>query len=165
MNAMDTKRLTRLALLTAVALAIFVVESQIPPLVPIPGFKLGLANIITVYAMFACGAKDTARILGARILLGNLLVGQFMNFLFSLCGGGACYLTMLLLYRVLTRNQIWICSVLSAIAHVIGQMIVAVCVVGSGTVLLYLPYLLAGAVMTGLFTGLCAQYLVNRIKK
>lgn len=162
---MNVKKLTRLALLTAVSLTIFVIEAQIPPLIPIPGFKLGLANIITVYAMFAFGPKDTLSILFIRIFLGNLLTGQMMSFLFSLCGGMACYIAMLLLYRILTKDQIWICSVLAAIAHVLGQMAVAVLTVGTVTVLVYLPLLVVTSVITGLFTGLCAQMLLKRLKK
>lgn len=161
---MKTKRLTKMALLTAVALTIFVVEAQIPPLVPIPGVKLGLANIITVCAMFALGPRDTFCILAVRIGLGNLLVGQMMSFLFSACGGLACYLAMLLLYRLLRANQMWVCSVLSAIAHVLGQMIVAIFTTGTSAVLLYLPVLLVSCIITGIFTGLCAQMVSKRME-
>ena len=61
---MKTRRLTTLALLSAIALTIFMVEAQIPPLVPIPGVKLGLANIVTVCAVFALGPLDAVLILG-----------------------------------------------------------------------------------------------------
>ncbi|HAL88002.1 MAG TPA: heptaprenyl diphosphate synthase, partial [Clostridiales bacterium] len=64
---METKRITRLALLTAIALTIFLVEAQIPALVPIPGIKLGLANIVTVFTVYALGAKDGCLVLAARI--------------------------------------------------------------------------------------------------
>ena len=72
---MKTKRLTTCALLTSIALTIFMVEAQIPPPIPIPGMKLGLANIVTVYAMFALGAADTLMILLCRVVLGSLFVG------------------------------------------------------------------------------------------
>ena len=65
-----TRRLTRLALLTAIALTIFMVEAQIPSPIAIPGVKLGLANIVTVWLMFTFGAKDAALVLCARIFLG-----------------------------------------------------------------------------------------------
>ena len=71
----QTKRLTLCALLTAIALTIFVAEAQIPPVVPVPGMKLGLANIVTVYAMFALGPGDTLMILLCRIFLGSLFAG------------------------------------------------------------------------------------------
>ena len=72
-GGMDARRLTRLALLTAVALSLFVVELQLPDLFPIPGAKLGLANIVTVYALYRCRAGEAAIVLAARILLGGLL--------------------------------------------------------------------------------------------
>lgn len=162
---MHTKRLTRLALLTAIALSIYFVEAQLPALVPIPGVKLGLANIITVYAMFACGAKDTLLILLCRILLGNLFTGQFVSFLYSFCGGMACYGVMLLLHRFLSVNQMWICSVLGSVAHVLGQMGAALVLTGTMAILYYLPVLIVSAILTGLFTGLCAQTVLHRFRK
>ena len=72
---MSARKLARLALLTAVALSLFVVELQLPDLFPIPGAKLGLANIITVYALYRCRAGEAAMVLAARILLGGLLGG------------------------------------------------------------------------------------------
>ena len=74
---MNTKRLTRLALLTAIALTIFMVEAQIPPVVPLPGVKLGLSNIVTVFAVFALGAWEGVAILAVRIFLGAIFSGNF----------------------------------------------------------------------------------------
>ena len=67
----QARRLTRAALLTAIALTIFLAEAQLPPPVPIPGIKLGLANIVTVYAMFVLGPRDTLLIHLSRIFLGR----------------------------------------------------------------------------------------------
>lgn len=71
MNSQKIKRLTRNAMLATAALIIFVVEAQIPLPLPIPGVKLGLANVVTVYAMFLCGPLDTFAILLCRIVLGT----------------------------------------------------------------------------------------------
>ena len=84
---MRVKRLTRCALLTAIALAIFVLEAQIPIPFPVPGMKLGLSNIITLFALFSFGWKDALAIVVIRILLGNLASGQVMALLYSLGGG------------------------------------------------------------------------------
>ena len=67
-----TKRLAVLAMFTAIALTIFVAEAQIPPVVPIPGVKLGLANIVTVFALYQLGAGAALAILLTRCLLGGL---------------------------------------------------------------------------------------------
>lgn len=160
---MTTKRLTRMALLTAVALGIFIVELQIPTLAPIPGIKLGLANIITVYAMFTLGPGDTACILGARILLGSMFSGQMMSLMYSLAGGVLCYLVMLLLRRLFTQKQIWICSVLGAAAHNIGQIGVAILLTRTPALIYYLPVLMISGIIAGTFTGLCAQFVAGRL--
>ena len=160
---MDTKRITRLALLTALALILFTVEAQIPPPVPIPGVKLGLANIITVYAMFRFGPRDTLLILLTRVLLGSFVTGAVSALIFSLSGGLLCYLVMLALRRVLTERQIWVCGVIGAVAHNTGQILACVAVYQTTAVLAYLPPLLLSGIVTGLFTGLAATYLLKRL--
>ena len=160
---MNAKRITTMGLLTAVALIIFVIEAQIPPLVPVPGVKLGLANIITVYAMFALSPRDTFMILMVRILLGSVFAGSLMSMLFSLGGGICCFLVMLFLRRILSPDQIWICSVIGAMAHGIGQMAVTVAVYRTGQLLIYLPVLMLSGMIAGAFTGMCAQLVVKRM--
>lgn len=162
---MAAKRLTRMAILTAVALTIFIVELQLPNLTPIPGVKLGLANIITVYAMFALGPADTICILIARILLGSIFSGQMMALLYSLAGGLLCYLVMLVMRRLLTAKQIWICSVLGAAAHNIGQLTVAILITRTAALIYYLPILMISGIIAGAFTGLCAQLVGNKISR
>ena len=159
---MKTKRLARGALLTAIALTIFLVEAQIPPLAPVPGMKLGLANIVTVYAMFALGPGDALLTLLSRVLLGSLFAGG-MTLPYSLAGGLLCYLSMLFLRRFLTLKQLWVCGALGAVFHNLGQMGVAVAVTRTPQLLVYLPLLLLTGIPAGAFTGLCAQLLLDRI--
>ena len=159
---MDTKKLARLALLTTLALIIFMVEAQIPNPIPIPGAKLGLANIITVYAIFRYTPQETALMLFARILLGSIFSGNLMSLLYSLTGGVFCFLAMLLAKRALTLKQIWVCSILGSLAHNVGQLLIAILITGSWRMVFYLPALMFSGILAGLFTGLLAQYLVNR---
>ena len=161
---MNTKHVTRLALLTTVALILFIVEAQIPPPVPVPGVKLGLANIVTVYAMFRYGPKDTLLILLARVLLGSMFAGTMMALLFSLAGGLLCWLVMIPLRRVLSERQIWICGILGAICHNIGQILVCIAVYQTTAVLVYLPVLMLSGIVTGLFTGLAAYFLQKGLR-
>ena len=162
---MKAKKLTRLALLTTVALIIFTVEAQIPVPVPIPGVKLGLANRITVYAAFTMSPADAVMILMCRIILGSLFTGNMMALLYSLGGGALCIIVTLLLAGILSRSQIWIASVVGAIFHNIGQIIVAALVMKTLAVFVYLPALLISGVITGAFTGFAAQALAQRIDK
>ena len=153
----QARRLTRAALLTAIALTIFLAEAQLPPPVPIPGIKLGLANIVTVYAMFVLGPRDTLLILLSRIFLGAVFSGQMMTLLYSLGGGLLSYFALLLLRRV--------SSPLSAVCHNLGQLLAAAAIAKSWVVLVYLPYLVLAGLITGTLTGLCAQLVVGRLSR
>lgn len=159
---MKTSKLTRMALLTAIALTIFMIEAQIPPIVPIPGIKLGLANTVTVFAVFMLGARDAALILAARIFLGAVFGGNFSTVFYSAGGGAAAILITIGLRCVLTRKQIWVAGAMGAIAHSVGQMCVAVALTDTPSLLLYLPVMIVISIFTGTFTGLCGQFLVNR---
>ncbi len=161
---MKVKRLTRMALLTTIALTIFIVEARIPALAPIPGMKLGLANIVTVWAMFTLGSGETAMILLARILLGSLFSGSMMSLIYSLSGGFLCFLVSLLFRRLVTAKQIWVVSILGAMAHNVGQLLAATVVMGTGTVWYYAPVLMISGLITGTLTGLAAQFLYIRLK-
>ena len=161
---LTTRKLTRMALLTAIALTIFMVEAQIPALVPVPGVKLGLANIVTVFAVYTMGSKEGALILAARIFLGAVFAGNFSTIFYSAAGGACAILVTIGLKRILTKDQLWVAGAIGAIFHSIGQMIVAVAVTGTPGILVYLPMMILCSIITGLFTGLCAQLLLNRGK-
>ena len=141
------------------------VEAQIPVPIPIPGVKLGLANIVTVYVMFVLGPGDALLVLSARVFLGAVFSGQMMTLFYSLGGGLLCWLVLLLLSRLLTWKQIWLCSPISAVFHNLGQLLVAAAIMRTWAVLAYLPYLALSGVITGLFTGLCTQFLMARLEK
>ena len=155
---MKTKRIALLGLLTAIALTIFMVEAQIPAVIPIPGVKLGLSNIVTVFTVFTLGAWDGVAVLACRIFLGAVFAGNFSTILYSAAGGFCAILVTIGLRRVLTENQLWAAGCLGAIAHSIGQMIAAICITRTLGLLIYLPVL----IVISIFTGLCAQLLVKR---
>ena len=134
-----TKRLAVLAMFTAIALTIFVAEAQIPPVVPIPGVKLGL--------------------------LGSVFTGGVSAMLFSIAGGVLAYLVMCLTIRRLPERLLWVVSVLAAFGHNAGQLLVAVWVTGTPSILVYAPALVAASVITGAFTGVAAMYLVRALRK
>ncbi len=159
---MKLKKLTALALLTAVALIIFTVEAQIPAIVPVPGVKLGLANIVTVFAVFAIGAKEGGLVLACRIFLGAVFAGNFSTIFYSGAGGLCAILATTLLKRILTEKQIWVAGCIGAVAHSIGQMAAAVAITGTPGLLIYLPVLIAISILTGCLTGITAQMLLNR---
>ncbi len=159
---MKAKKIALLGLLSAIALTIFMVEAQIPPLVPIPGVKLGLSNIVTVFAVFCLGAWDGIAVLFVRIFLGAVFAGNFSSIFYSAAGGFLAILATIGLKRILKENQLWVAGIFSAIAHSIGQMAMAILVSGTAGLIIYLPIMIVCSIFTGCFTGLCAQFLVNR---
>ncbi|MBQ6251294.1 Gx transporter family protein [Ruminococcus sp.] len=158
---MKAHKLARLALLTALALIIFIIELRID-IIPIPGAKLGLANIITVYAVYKYSAKETAMIVFARVLLGSIFGGNISAIMYSLVGAICCLTGMLIVKRIVPLKYIWLSSIIGAILHNTGQMIVAVMVMRSFAVLSIYPFLIITGCIAGAFTGLCAQFLISR---
>lgn len=159
---MKTRKLTLLALLSAIALTIFMVEAQLPALVPVPGIKLGLANIVTVFTVFALGPGEGAAVLAVRIFLGAVFAGNFSTIFYSAAGGLCAIGVTILLRRILTKKQLWVAGCLGAVAHSLGQMAMAIALTGTPSLAVYLPVMIAAGIVTGAFTGLCAQLLVNR---
>ena len=160
----NARRITLLALLTAIALTIFMIEAQLPALAPIPGIKLGLANVVTLYAVFTLGPGDALLILAARVFLGAVFAGQMMTLLYSGAGGLLAWCVMVLLSKLVTKKHLWLCSPIAAIFHNLGQLLAAAAVMKTWVVMSYFPFLLISGVVTGLFTGLCAQFLIRRLE-
>ena len=162
---MKGNKLTSMALLTAIALTMFLVEAQIPPLIPVAGVKLGLANIVTVYAAFTLGGREAAAILAVRVVLGSVFSGQVMSLMYAAARGTLALLVTLGLKRILTGKQIWVAGCLGAVAHNLGQIAVAIAVTRTPALISYLPVLLVSGLAAGLFTGLTAQALINHMPK
>ena len=159
------RKLTELAVLTAVSLIIFVIELQIPNPFPIPGIKLGLANIITVYAVYHYKAHEVAAMVAVRLLLGAVFSGNFMALIYSASGAFLCLVGMLLLRRFIDEKHLWIASVLGAVLHNTGQMAAALIVTRTAQLLLYYPFLIVSGCLAGAFTGSCAQSVTTRLKR
>lgn len=161
---MKAKKLAELSLLTAVATIIFIIELRIPNIIPIPVIKLGLANIITVYAAYRFSAKDVLLIAVARVFLGSLFGGNFSVIIYSLSGALACLAGMLLLRKIIPLEYVWLCSIIGAILHNTGQMAAAIFITRTPAVLAYYPPLIISGSIAGLFTGLCAMFILKRVK-
>lgn len=160
---MKPRKLTELALLATIALTIFLVELRIPSPVPVPGVKLGLANIVTVYAVYRYRPGEVFLLALTRIFLGALFSGNLMSLLYSLSGGLLCLAGVLPLHRLIPLRTLWVTSVLGAVLHNLGQIGAAILVTGTPGVFAYFPFLLVSGCCAGAFTGLCAQFLINRI--
>ena len=146
--------------MTALALGLSTLENLFPVtlLIPLPGVKLGLANIVTVFALYQLGALPALAILTARCLLGGLFAGNASAMLFSLLGGLTAMLVMILLRR-LRCLSIYGVSIGGAAGHNLGQMAAALITLGNTAVLGYLPFLLGISLLTGTLTGFVSSLL------
>lgn len=155
---MSTKKLTTLSLFTTLSLAVYAAESLIPPLLPIPGIKPGLSNIITLVLLHRFSAKDAALVLTARVLLCTLLFGQAMSLLYSVAGGVCSLLAMYGICRILRRQYLFLAGAVGGLIHNLAQLSVAYLLTATVGVLSYAPFLCLSGILTGLFTGLCALF-------
>ena len=165
-NKMKLTDITRCGVFACAALVIFVLESYIPPIIAVPSVKLGLANVVTLAAMYVLGAGQAFSILIIRIILGNIFTGQAASFLFSVSGGLMCYAATLILKPFFNGKTIWALGTVGALFHNFGQLICAYFMLGAESMAYYALVLALAACITGTFTGLCAQSFIlhyNRI--
>lgn len=159
---MKPRRIAELGVLTGIALILFIVELRLPNLTPIAGVKLGLANIVTVFAVFRYKPQETALLVLCRIVLGSIFAANPMSLLYSAAGAFLCLTGMLLAKPILSEKQIWLASVLGAVLHNTGQITVAMIAMQTTAVLGYLPILLFSGCIAGFITGMAAQLLLSR---
>ena len=156
----STKKLVFMALLTAISLGIWILEAQLPPLIPVPGVKPGLASVVTLIAMALLGRREALAILLMRVVLSCLFAGSFSAILFSMSGGLVSWAVMALTVGLLEEKLLWAVSVLGALGHNAGQLLAAVAVTKTpGLLWSYGPILVIAAVATGALTGVTALYL------
>ena len=156
-----TKRLVLLAMLTAVAMILSHVESLLPS-VGIPGVKMGLANIAVIFALFRCGWKEAAALSLVRVLLVSLLFGSVGAMLYSLAGAVLSLAVMALLRRIDRFSTVGI-SVAGGVAHNAGHILMAMLILQTKQLLVYLPVLAVSGIAGGVLTGLAAALLIRRI--
>jgi heptaprenyl diphosphate synthase len=162
---MNTRKLTRLALLTAVALGVYMLESQLPPIVPVPGVKLGLANAVTLLTMLLYGVPGALMVSLGRIILGGFFTGSVSVLLYSLSGGMGSFLVMAIIFRRLGTRYAFVTGALGGVVHNLIQISVAALVVKTPELLAYFPALAVSGVITGVFTGACAGLAAQRIRR
>lgn len=158
-----TVKLTFLGLFTAVALVLSFLETLIPNMVPIPGFKLGLANFAVLLALYLFGFKETVIVDVCRIILSALLFGNFFSFLYALTGAAFALAIELIIKKTDKFSPIGV-SVFGAIFHNLGQFLVAVIILKSFGILYYLPFTLLFCVLSGALNGYLVLILKDRLK-
>lgn len=161
---LTTKQLTLCAVLTAMALGLSYLENLFPLAlaIPLPGVKLGLANIVTLFALYALGAGQAMAILLARCILGSIFAGNMNAMIFSVFGGVTAMAVMILLSRW-KRLSVYGVSIGGAAGHNCGQIAAAMVTLGTAAPLYYLPFLLGVSLFTGALTGFVGACLFRAL--
>ena len=160
----DTKRLATLSILVSLAMILSYVESLIPPLVAVPGVKLGLSNIATVFALYTLGVPSAVAVSIVRVALSALLFGNFVSLLYSISGAVLALAFMVLLRRIKIFSSVGV-SVAGGVAHNAGQIIAACLVMENAAISLYFPPLIISGTLAGVAIGAAAGILVKKTEK
>lgn len=163
----QTKHLVYMSLLVAMALALHLVERNIPVPFMTPGAKLGLANLVTVIALYTMKQKrDVIKIIVARLVLSAIFGGSVSGLMYGSMGALLSFIIMIVIKESLKEKVSIIgVSAAGAVFHNIGQLLVASLIVQNIGVMLYLPVLSLAGIVTGIFVGMAANYTVAHMYK
>ena len=159
---MKTKKITLLALLISLALILSYLESQIPAFVAVPGVKIGLANIVVVFALYRLGAGDALLLSLVRVFAVSLLFGSAASFLYSLAGAALSLIGMLVLKKLDLFSTVAV-SVAGGVLHNAGQIGMACLLLETNVIVYYLPFLILSGTVAGVAIGLAAAALIRRL--
>lgn len=157
-----TGRITLYGVLTALAMILSYVESQIPAFVAVPGVKIGLTNIVVVTALYVLGNKGALAINFVRIAAVALLFGNAMSFSFSLAGGMLSTIVMMLFKKTGKFSPTGV-SVAGGLSHNLGQIIMAMVLLSTRAIFWYLPVLWISGIISGLVIGIIGALVIKRI--
>lgn len=160
----NTRKLTALSLLITVAMILSYIESLVPAFVAVPGVKIGLSNIATVFALYTLGVPAAAAVSFVRVFLSSLLFGNFAMMLYSLAGAIAALIFMVLLKFSGVFSEVGV-SVIGGVAHNGGQIIAAAIMMENGGIAYYFVPLIVSGTAAGVAVGLAASLLIKRISK
>ncbi len=159
---MNTKKISYLGLLIALAFVLSYVEALLPISIGIPGVKIGLANLVVMVALYTIGSKNAFMLSVVRVLLVSLTFGNFAMMLYSMAGALLSFVVMFVARRS-KKFSITGVSVLGGVFHNVGQIIVAIFVLETSKLVYYLPVLIIVGTITGMVIGLVAGMIIKRI--
>lgn len=159
-----TRKITMCGLMTALAMIFSYIESLVPIPVPVPGIKLGIANMAVIVVLFTIGISEAVAVDILRVALTAALFGNFNSFMFSMSGAVLSILVMVLLKKTDRFSEVGI-SVAGGVMHNVGQIIAAVFMMQTSAIAYYLPVLMASGIVTGVIIGIVASLLIKRVKR
>ncbi len=163
MRTASVKRFTMLALLSAMAITLNILEtSMIPPIMGV--FRIGLANIIALIALYMLGIRDMLIVNAMRVVIGNLLTGTIFGSVFWISFAGVILSSITLILMDIMKSSTMFTSVMSSIAHSLGQVLIVSFFYMQPSFVVVLPYFLLLSIPTGLLTGFVAKIAISRVK-
>ena len=160
----NTRIITICGLMTALAMIFSYIESLVPIPIPVPGVKLGLANMAIMIVMFTIGTREAVFVDIIRVVLTSMLFGNFNSFIFSISGAVLSIVVMAVLKHTGKFSEVGI-SVTGGVMHNIGQIIAAIIIMDTSAIILYLPVLMISGVVTGIVIGIVASIIVKRVNR
>ena len=161
---MKTKKVAFLGMCIALSMILSFVESQIPPLVAVPGVKVGLPNIVMVFMLYKIGAKETAIVSIIRVILVGFLFGTPLSMIYSLVGAALSLVGMIILKKTNLFAPVTV-SVVGGILHNVGQIATACFVMETAEIAYYLPVLFISGTIAGIVIGYVAGLILKRLDK
>lgn len=159
---MKTRKTAVYGLLVALAMILSYVESLLPLSFAVPGVKMGLPNILVLFALYKMGFRDACIISLVRVLLSSILFGNVFSLVYSAAGAVLSLGVMYLMRRCGKFSTAGV-SVAGGVAHNVGQIIVAIFVLETGGLIYYLPALCVSGIGAGLLVGLVSALLIKRV--
>ena len=160
---MNTKKLTALSIAVALSMMLSFIETLIPPLVAVPGVKIGLSNVVTVFLIYIYGWREAGCVSFVRVALSSVLFGSPVSFIYSLSGAVLSFAVMVLMKKLGFFSEIGV-SVLGGVFHNVGQIIVACLIMENAAIAAYLPPLLISGTLAGVAVGTLAGVLTVKLK-
>lgn len=158
-----TKKTTVMAFAIALAMILSYVESQIPTIIPVPGVKMGLANIVVVFTLYKLGAKQAIVISLIRVFLLALMFGSLVSMVYSIAGAVLSLLCMFILKKMDMFSTVAV-SVVGGVMHNVGQIVMACIILSTDLIRYYLPFLMLSGILSGIVIGLVAAVIIKRIE-
>ncbi len=158
---MRNSKLTFLSLFTSLGIVLSYIELQIPYFLPVPGIKLGLANIVSIVVLYMYGLRESLIVSALRIVIINMLFGTILSFLYAIIGGPLSVFTMFFLKKKASFSKKFV-SIMGGISHNIGQIIVAIIITETKEIAYYLPILVISGCVSGLIIGIIGDKICNK---
>lgn len=159
---MSVRKLTTLSVSVALAMVLSFLETLIPPLAAVPGVKIGLANIVTVFLLYTFSWREAACVSIIRVCLSSLLFGSAVSLLYSASGALLSFVGMVLI-KLLPISSEPSVSVAGGVLHNAGQIVCASLIMENAAIAFYLPPLIISGTISGIAVGIVAALLVKKL--